>query len=80
MTAARDSLCRFPDCLCALLIGQAATRSFVPFSMAVSLQLPLSGVPRRPQSQDLMPDLRADRYVAPAVRASRTSLAVHKSP
>jgi hypothetical protein len=80
MTATRDSLSRLAYRLCSLLNGHAATRLFVPFSMAVSLELPLSGGPRRPQRPDLMPDLRADRYVAPAVRACRTSLAVCKSP
>ena len=44
------------------------------------IELPLFRVPRRPQRQDLLPDLWADRYVAPAVRASWTSLAVCKSP
>jgi hypothetical protein len=80
MTTARDSPYRLADCLCPLLNGHAANRFFVPFSMAVSLQLPSSGVPRRPQSQDLMPNLWVDRYVAPEVRVSRTSLTVCKSP
>jgi len=80
MTAAGDSLSQLADCLCLLLNGHAATRLFVAFSMAVSPQLPLFRVPRRPQRQDLLPDLWADRYVAPAVRASWTSLAVCKSP
>jgi hypothetical protein len=80
MTTARDSPHRLADCLCSLLNGHAATRLFVPFSMAGSPELPLFGVPRRPQRQDLMPDLWADRYVAPAVRASRRSCAVPKSP
>jgi len=40
----------------------------------------LFGVTRRLQSLDLMTDLRADRYVAPAVRASWRSCAVSKSP
>jgi hypothetical protein len=80
MTTVHDSPYRLADCLCSLLNGDAATRLFVPFSMAVSLELPMSGGPQRPQRPDLMPDLGADRYVAPAVRASRTSLAVCKSP
>ena len=80
MTAARDLLCRLPDCLCALLNGHAAACSLIAFSMAMSPQLPSFGVTRPPQTQDLMRHLRADRYVAPAVRASWTSLAVYKSP
>jgi hypothetical protein len=80
MIATRDSLSQLYDCLCSLLNGHAATRLFVPLSMAVSPQLPLFGVPRRPQRQDLMLNLRADRYVAPAVRASWKSLALCKSP
>jgi hypothetical protein len=80
MTAIRDSLSQLADSLCSLLNGHVATRLFVPLSMAVSPQLPLFGVPRRPQRQDLMPDLRPDRYGAPAVRASCKSLAVCKSP
>jgi len=47
---------------------------------AGSLQLPLSGVPPRLQKLDLMSDLQADRYVAPAVPAFWTPLAVRKSP
>ena len=80
MTAAGDSLSQLADCLCLLLNGHAETRLFVAFSMAVSPQLPLFLVPRRPQRQDLLPDLWADRYAAPAVRASCKSLAVCKSP
>ena len=74
MTATRDSPHRLPDRLCALLNGHAATRLFVLLSMAVSLQLPPFGVSRPPQTQDLMHHLRADRYVAPAVRASWRSV------
>ena len=80
MTTVPDSPCGLSDCLCSLLNGHAATRLFVPLSMAVSSELALFDVPRRPQRPDLMADLRADRSVAPAVRASRTSLAVCKSP
>jgi hypothetical protein len=80
MTAARDLLCRLPDCLCALLNGHAAACSLIAFSMAMSPQLPSFGVPRRPQRQDFMRDLWADRYVAPGVRACPTTLAVCKSP
>jgi hypothetical protein len=80
MTTWRDSPHRLADCLCSLLIGHAATRLFVPFSTTGSLQLPLSGVPPRLQRLDLMPDLQADRYVAPAVLAFSTPLAVRKSP
>ena len=80
MTAAGDSLSQLADCLCLLLNGHAATRLFVPSSTTGSLQLPLSGVPPRLQRLDLMSDLQADRYVAPAVPAFWTALAVRKSP
>ena len=80
MTTARDSPHRLADCFCSLLNGHAATRLFFPFSTTGSLQLPLSGVPPRLQRLDLMPDLQADRYVAPAVPAFWTALAVRKSP
>ena len=80
MTAARALPPRLADRLCSLLNGHAATRLFVPFSTTGSLQLPLSGVPPRLQRLDLMSDLQADRYVAPAVPAFWTALAVRKSP
>ena len=80
MTAARALPPPLADRLCSLATEHAAACSLIAFSMAMSPQLPLFGVPRRPQKQDLMPVLWVARYVAPAVRASWKSLAVCKSP
>ena len=80
MTAASDLPSQPAEFACSLWIGNAATRSVVASSTAMTPRLSLFDVPRLLQRQEFMAPVPADQQVASAVRDPSASLAAPKSP